>query len=72
MTSDQLEQALLERIPSLDLLLDTTTVIPLTRGLSAALRWVVAGSRGEVRDRIEAEPAGDQLAMDMPPSMPTI
>jgi uncharacterized protein (DUF2236 family) len=42
---------------SLDLLLDTTTVIPLTRGLSAALRWVVAGSRGAVRHGIESEPA---------------
>ena len=42
---------------SLDLLVDTAAVIPLARGLSAALRWVVSG-RGHV-------------AVDKPPSMPT-
>jgi uncharacterized protein (DUF2236 family) len=31
---------------SLDLLLDTTTVIPLARSLSAVMRWVVSGSQG--------------------------
>jgi uncharacterized protein (DUF2236 family) len=41
---------------SLDLLLDTVAVIPLTRALSAGVRWVVA----------------PQVAMDNPPSTPTI
>jgi uncharacterized protein (DUF2236 family) len=30
---------------SLDLLLDTTTVIPLTRALAASMRWLVSGSQ---------------------------
>jgi uncharacterized protein (DUF2236 family) len=41
---------------SLDLLLDTVAVIPLTRALSAGVRWVVT----------------PQVAMDSPPSTPTI
>jgi uncharacterized protein (DUF2236 family) len=46
---------------SLDLLVDTTTVIPLTRGLAATMRWVVSG-----------RPAQVQVATDKPPSIPTI
>jgi uncharacterized protein (DUF2236 family) len=30
---------------SLDLLLDTTTVIPLTRAVSATMRWLTSGSQ---------------------------
>jgi len=41
---------------SLDLLVDTVSVIPLTRVISAGLRWVTAGG---------------QRTMDMPPSTPT-
>jgi uncharacterized protein (DUF2236 family) len=46
---------------SLDLLLDTTTVIPLTRTMSAALRWATSASQRALR----------QVAMDNPPSTPT-
>ena len=42
---------------SLDVLFDTVTVIPVTRVVSAGLRWVTAGA---------------QRAVERPPSMPTI
>jgi uncharacterized protein (DUF2236 family) len=42
---------------SLDLVFDTTTVIPITRALSVGMRWIVSGT---------------QVAMDEPPSTATI
>jgi uncharacterized protein (DUF2236 family) len=52
----------------LELLRDTVAVVPLTRALSAALRWVVAAQAvGEV-----VSPPAAQVAMESPPSMPQI
>jgi uncharacterized protein (DUF2236 family) len=66
---------------SLDLLLDTTTVIPATRALSATLRWITSASHGALRQVApgqvapgqvaEGQVAPGQVAMDSPPSTPT-
>ncbi len=52
----------------LELLRDTLAVVPLTRTLSAALRWVVAAQTVVARP----SSAVAQVAMDSPPSMPQI
>jgi uncharacterized protein (DUF2236 family) len=48
----------------LDLLLDTTTVIPLTRTLSAGLRWVTSGR--------QPKPLQSEEDTDVPPLAATL
>jgi uncharacterized protein (DUF2236 family) len=61
---------------SLDLLLDTTTVIPAARALSAGLRWVTAAGHmaaGHMAagHMAPGHMAPGHMAMDTPPSTPT-